>query len=226
MAKARDSQRSKLYAAERAAFPDLFASHKAGEQLTWEETQAFVRSVLDDPRWCKYIKRRHSSRVTSTGFVIKDGRGTSWARGGVNHINLPRWARNKIVICHELAHTACPPTHVIQPHGRDFASTYLKIVELFMGWDDRMKLVRAFSKHRVRTGSDEAEAEKRKACEERHRIAKEGGTVKVELYVQCPPGSGSDVYDVDDAIEAMRAAGFKAKVVGRRVLEKTPRGME
>src|SRR5262249_27229542 len=83
---------------------------------------------------------------------VTDGRGSgvAWADRGALH--LPRWARRKLVVLHELAHVvtwtcygACK-----QAHGRTFARVYLVLVRRVLGQEAARELRRAFRVQGVR----------------------------------------------------------------------------
>lgn len=167
MTGARDMQKAKLYRAEREAFGFGFSavvrydrhSGRHSSEMTLPDCEAFIDKVCCDA-WVRRTFGTIAPRVA-------DGRGTRIARGSPDRINLPRWARTKPVILHELAHgltrKAYGPSPA--PHGWEFASVYLRLVQHFLGKDRADQLRAAFKKHRVRTApkrtrpmSDEAKA--------------------------------------------------------------------
>jgi len=85
----RDSQRQAVYRWEqviRDRFPE------ACTPMTLEECRALVNRV-----WYEYV-------ALGPAPLIKDGRGCKCAWGSRWFITLPCWARNPIVVLHELAH--------------------------------------------------------------------------------------------------------------------------
>jgi hypothetical protein len=65
--------------------------------------------------------------------VIEDGRGSICARNFTSEIHLPKWARNNIIVLHELAHTL---TEFIDPqdnasHGGIFVHVMLTLLTRF-----------------------------------------------------------------------------------------------
>jgi putative metallohydrolase (TIGR04338 family) len=100
---------------------------KDGPEFTWAETLAYVERVTRSRWWRCRLPR---------GVRVKDGRGTRIARGGWGTgrptVNLPRWARTRLVILHELAHVLTSrPGREVAAHGPEFAKTYLELVRRF-----------------------------------------------------------------------------------------------
>jgi len=155
--KIRDMQKAKLYRAEREAFTGYDPACVRFE--TMKELDDYINGkVLQSSWWRTYeIKGtgQHSqnrkrvahpiSRVTK--MRISDGRGTRIARGGGSWMNMPKWARSKWVILHEIAHNI----QFEDPgHGWQFAAIYLDMVGRFIGSEAKAKLKAAFKKHKVR----------------------------------------------------------------------------
>lgn len=145
MAHPRDMQRAKLYRAE-----NVVRSMLKQPELSLEECGAFVNKVLVSDTF----KQLTDLTWHGTGVTIKDGRGTSTAYSrGVGELNLPRWARNHVVILHELAHTAgtrSTEKRRMAAHGWQFAADFLTLVRKFMGRQVYVALRDAFILHRVR----------------------------------------------------------------------------
>jgi hypothetical protein len=109
MRKQRDFQRSKVYAWERQMFPQMHT-----ENLNLYE--------------CKLT----ASNLYGKRVKVKDGRGRrnacAFARGYPT-IALPKWARNEVVICHEVAHLL----HRFDDtpwHGARFMRSYIELLDL------------------------------------------------------------------------------------------------
>lgn len=131
----RDTQKSKVYAAERAARA-LLDDKNVGSMLgVW----TFIERVQRD-RWF----RRHYGYHR---FQVSDGRGTRIARGGGNWLNLPRWSRTPVVMLHEIAHCLTPDD---VGHGWRFCATHLALVRHFMGKEAHDRLRACYREHRVR----------------------------------------------------------------------------
>lgn len=148
MSKPRDSQRSKLYAAEREAFPEMDTTP---EYTTNDECKAYVDKVLG-----RAVVKRHYPRLVERGVEVRRpnmGQRRALAHAGLSWdgqyvISLPRWARSRTVILHELAHQATRFQGAA--HGWQFAAAYLKLVRTMLGVEAEAKLKAAFRKHRVR----------------------------------------------------------------------------
>ena len=135
----RDSQKARLYAAEREALhlrPDNF-------RVTLDEAQALVNKVLRrlpaDPAL---------TRLSLAGrkvIRVEPGRNGGMAYGSL--IRLGVWGRRRAVVLHEVAHCVCG-SH--PSHGPDFARIFLKIVRRFWGREAERELRAAFKRHRVK----------------------------------------------------------------------------
>jgi hypothetical protein len=140
----RDSQRAKVYAAERAAF-----GAEWGEKIddgSLEAVSRYVRQVEGSATWRKILKKSELTPIDG-GLRVKDGRGCRWARGFRDHVTLPIWARTRPVVLHEMAHAA---TGENAKHHWPFAAAYLMLVGTFMGAAARDRLKAEFRKQRVR----------------------------------------------------------------------------
>lgn len=142
MARPRDTQRSKLYAAERAAFGDAFTA----DPMDFDRAVAFVRQVWRSP----WTRRKWPFVTYNAPPYVADGRGTLYARGSLGRLNLPRWSRTKPVILHELAHALTWHRRDIAAHGREFAAVLLELVQHWLGVAAAKKLRAAFRAGRVR----------------------------------------------------------------------------
>ncbi len=144
----RDTQRSKVYAAEnfvRTMF-DRAAEHHSrsidffGTSLTLppearfasvDSARRYVDDVLALPavlaRWRPVgpVAVRSRRGATAAHYENHDGAGT---------IAVPerssRWALRELVLLHEIAHHLC---HVEPAHGREFVSTMCELAEVVMG---------------------------------------------------------------------------------------------
>ena len=140
----RDSQRSKVYAAERdnVPFGELFTSI--------EEVERFLTTVFQSAWFQKHFPE-------PSGFQVQNGQGArdakGWCRQGVCHMKLPQWARTELVILHELGHglsQARYGSRNIAGHGHEYCAIYLELVTHFMGAEIGLKLKEAFRKHKVK----------------------------------------------------------------------------
>jgi hypothetical protein len=128
----RDNQRSKLYEAERAAFGSDFRALLSDGDL--QAAIRFVRQVESSKTWDDLVAQSGRSKIQLT---VKDGRG---------RLVLPRWARTKPVILHEMAHAVVPEAR----HNWLFCLIFLKLVGVFIGAEARDRLKAQFKAHRVR----------------------------------------------------------------------------
>jgi putative metallohydrolase (TIGR04338 family) len=145
----RDSQRSKVYAAEefvRTLF-DRAAEHGSpvveffGTQLTLPpearfgsvaSVQRYVDEVLALPavrqRWPDVLPLRVRTRraATAAHYENHDGAGII----AVPDRDTADWALRELVVLHELAHHLCEAQ---TPHGPEFVATICRLTELVMG---------------------------------------------------------------------------------------------
>lgn len=136
----RDSQRSKLYAAER----DTRGEHAGRSYKTIDQCQAFADHVTK-AAWTK----KHMPALALYRRTVQHGGGASYARTDHYTIWLPAWARCDMVILHELAHCFVT-SHRYAHHGREFAHAFLRLVRRFIGRDAHAALRQSFRTHRVR----------------------------------------------------------------------------
>jgi putative metallohydrolase (TIGR04338 family) len=146
---ARDSQRSKVYAAEefvRTLF-DRAAEHGStsveffGTQLTLPPearfgslaaVQCYVDDVLALPavrrEWPKVAPLRVRARRASTAahYENRDGAGVI----AVPDLATADWAMRELVVLHEIAHHLCDAS---PPHGSQYVATLCTLAELVMG---------------------------------------------------------------------------------------------
>lgn len=160
----RDSQRSKVYAAERAAL----AKFASPPFATHADAQGYVDRLLASAWW-----KRRWPEVRKV--KIKTGRGC-YSSGG--SITLNSWGlTQEYVILHELAHEIIWATigHTKTPaHGRDFCRFYLELVGHKMGEADRKALKAAFQEGKVKhtKARPPMSEEQRAAAAERLAVAR------------------------------------------------------
>ena len=155
----RDSQMSKVYAAER----DHSLWHYDSQYDNIQQIQAWVDSIcksrwfknrffryaIDKKRMAKYGRR-------ADGIKVLDGRGRRNACGSTRgYIKLPVWSRSDLVILHEIAHVVTSryttnnrklPAY----HGRDFCANYLSLVRRFLGKEAGDELKACFKKRKAK----------------------------------------------------------------------------
>lgn len=148
----RDSQRAKVYAAERAAFGERFREPLEGGDL--QAATDFANRVLRSATWLRLREEHGMLRPDGTcwirargSFDVSDGRGTRSARGGGGSLNLPRWSRTKPVILHEIAHNLAAGAR----HGWPFCRAFIDLVSMFIGASEARTLERELRKAGART---------------------------------------------------------------------------
>ena len=149
----RDSQRSKLYAAERASGLQLL-KHEAG--LSIEECQRLVDKIVGSA----YVQRKYGWRkgrqlpvyATHGGGRAYNGSyhydhwtGEVESRG--RHIRLGVWARQPFIVIHEVAHHLAGLGH---GHDWRFAEIMLDLTRHFLGAEAGAQLKAAYKAGRVR----------------------------------------------------------------------------
>lgn len=144
----RDSQRSRVYAAENAAFR---GHPEANEPLpAVEDIERFIRHVWS----LKRVQGTFPKAVVQWRLgqpAVRDGRRRRHACGAMGFISMPRWSRVKWVVLHELAHTISRRTDCyIAGHGWEYAATYLTLVRLVLGVEAHNLLKAQFKANRVR----------------------------------------------------------------------------
>lgn len=152
MTRPRDTQRSKLYAAERVAFP-----RSADEgRLSLEECQAYVDRVVGSASWKGQFEERRSPFGVDTyaRVTVKDGRGSGAARCiSYFEISVPTDMRREWILLHELAHVATQRLYgwnEVPWHGWEYATVYLGLVRRWLGADAHDRLRAAFRAGKVR----------------------------------------------------------------------------
>jgi len=147
----RDSQRSKVYAAEqlfreridKEKQPELYAF--AEDKLELEELQKLVNHLVS----LAWFKRRWS-RVGEIE-VRAGGQGRTHACGvrvfGGGVVKLPAWSRTKLVTLHEVAHVCA---FSLEAHGRRFCRTFIELVEHEAGYEAGKLLKKCMDEKRAR----------------------------------------------------------------------------
>ena len=121
--KIRDNQKSKVYRWENKHLPNI-----SGEELSIDQCEQLIHQAI---AWWF----RDSKPVMP---IIKNGKGTSVARGGAKFINLPKWARNYGVVLHETTHCLIERMKhddVDGGHGPYFMRTYIELLGYFLNMD-------------------------------------------------------------------------------------------
>jgi putative metallohydrolase (TIGR04338 family) len=139
----RDSQRSRVYAAERAAFGDAWRKPLGSGAVA--DIEAFVRKCCAS----KLLQRRYPGARRPPR--IRDGRGHRRCTydPSIHALTFPRWGRTKPVVLHELAHALTEGPDRAW-HGWEFCECYLYLVRVFIGRGAEDNLRREFKARRVK----------------------------------------------------------------------------
>lgn len=189
MSRPRDSQRSRVYAAERAAFGG--GSLDAGAPDTLEATQARAEGILRST----WVREQYPRAPRSVS--VEDTRARC-ATAYATRVEMPKWSRapeNWWVLFHELAHTILnwvPGRHDRAGHGWEFCATYVALVRELRGEADADRLVAAFKAGRVRyRRPPQISPERRAALRARARAWVAAGRPGKRLAAASPAGDGS-----------------------------------
>ena len=134
--KYRDFQRSKVYAAERKMktwYNDAVISQLP--TVEWNTFLIYVRDITMTSWWKSRFGRDYYH------IVVRDGRAQRRATGGFGSIDMPRWSRSPIIICHELAHAV---GNWGDKHGPEFCERFLWIVYNQLGEEAYLDLRSCF----------------------------------------------------------------------------------
>lgn len=123
---------------------------------TLSECEAFLASVFRSA-----VFQRHYPMADGLNILLRPGRSARKAfadhreKDGVLYhaITLPKWARRKTVILHELAHHLNNPDGNTdkEAHGYEFAAIYIDLIHKFLGKEAGKELKRCYTKKKVRT---------------------------------------------------------------------------
>jgi putative metallohydrolase (TIGR04338 family) len=141
-AEQRDQQRARLYRAEKVVLKG-----KTKPLPTVADIEAYIAKMQSRVT----LVKRFGPALTRP-IRVKDGRGTSIARGGVNHINMPLWSRNEFITLHEVAHVIAQRLHgtALAGHGWEYANIYLQLVQSMLGREKCEELKASFKAEKVR----------------------------------------------------------------------------
>ena len=135
----------KLYTAEAVMLtPKLPGEKEARPRMTLKECEQYANAVVRSD----YVRQRF---IFNQRIKINDGRGSETGWAGFNEdgkpiIRLPRFARHKYYILHEVTH------HIVGfNHGHDlvFRRTLLRLVGEEMGRQSYLTLKNSYLKHKV-----------------------------------------------------------------------------
>ncbi len=152
----RDNQKARLYLAERVIQENKYpVSGKKLKPMTIAECQKFVDRVL-----------RRKSIIKVYGYrslVVVAGRGGGRAFG-YRAISLGVWARQPVVILHEIAHHLAGFN---AQHGPEFATVMLKLVRTVLGKEDYEKLLGSYAFRGVKIVGKSGKAQKARCPQSR-----------------------------------------------------------
>lgn len=143
---ARDTQREKVYRAERDTFGHWKPGFATLEDL--RESQQYANRVTSSKVW---------RELGGPPFVlVKDGRSrTRAAMVGRTAIAVPRWARSEAMILHELTHIMMfKVDRWAAYHGPQFVLMMRVLVEAHLGLEERQRYDHALEYHRAKWGID------------------------------------------------------------------------
>lgn len=180
----RDSQRSRVYEAERASGIHL---PRHAERMSWDEVLAYVKKVESsafvkrkyrNARWPIQVFMGRSGGKATDYLVVHDPDGYRIGRSG-QIITLGVWARQPAVILHEIAHHYAGLGYA---HNWRFCAVYLELVKHFMGKDAHDALRAQYKAHRVKFTAPRAKREispeQREALVARLAAAREAKALK------------------------------------------------
>lgn len=189
-----DSQRRKLYTAElviRSAAHDV--SFRTSQELV-----DFVRKVENDD----YVRVTYGVSHRRVNFKARMHR---TANGGETVMNFPanvKWAWNRSVVLHEIAHGFASP-YGDPGHGWLFCHIFADLVGRFMGSSQKAALLASFKKHGVK--HEVPKAKRVVAPEQLERLAAARaarGLVSIEPHVFLVKGFVGSGWRVITQIEA------------------------
>lgn len=170
----RDSQRSKVYKAEK-----VLQDHQTSTKFNdLRECEKYINKIIHKSRWFRknwLVTKintepgRGHRRATASRYLGDYGRGV------YGTIQLPKWARHKAVILHELAHIITPNHQAA--HGWMFANNFLLLVRHFMGREAADLLMASYKKHKVKYKPPRkiSEARRQQLREHMNKVRKQHG---------------------------------------------------
>jgi putative metallohydrolase (TIGR04338 family) len=150
----RDSQRERVYKAE------TFAEHGTPDYRSVEHKPEF-KTVTECQEYVDFVAATDAYAALDVyqlePIEVLDGRGRRRACAVIesDQIKLPKFARDKFTILHELAHIAVGMDCVgedrtVAPHGPEFTGIVLYFVHEFLGPEMHDKLAEAYESFKVK----------------------------------------------------------------------------
>ena len=234
----RDSQRSKVYAAENAAFdfarrrPQDPARH-GRHRLSLAESQQYVDKVIGSAwfRRAFEISDRRDPAIEVVGGG-RNGGATSFGSMYGGSIRVSPGARREWLLLHEISHnvTTSKMGHLVAGHGWYFCSVYLKLVQHHLGAEAAKALKAEFRSRKVKfteprpkrkLSPEQAEKARanlaairaRKAAEKAAAAAAEPLKIEVEQggNFSGTRGVRYDISDQTDAVFLFESMGFDGR---------------
>jgi len=157
----RDYQRKKVYTAEQEWDNPL--AYQTEEWLTqnlykyeypYENSLAVQRTLpfyeaLDEVEVGNLVRYMSDSWDISCPRINFQGNKLKIALGYADYIDLPEWAMNVAVICHEMAHVITEQRCMFDAHGPIFCGVFVELVHEFMGVENGRDLQWAFESNSV-----------------------------------------------------------------------------
>jgi hypothetical protein len=141
--KPRDVQRRRLYHAERQV-----SAYKRDLLPTIPDIELFVDQMLAS----HWLRTQFTPKVLEQIRVVS-GRQNRTAYACGSTISMPRWARSKFIVIHEVCHVVCDRyfgNDFIAGHGVEFATLQVAMVTHFLGEQDGRELHQAFMRYGVK----------------------------------------------------------------------------
>jgi hypothetical protein len=123
------------------AVPDWCTVYTAEEWLQPQTSGKQFKSLAEVDSWLRTVfhdswLRKRFRELHWYSFELHDGRGSCCATGDfgfdVCHLTLPRFARNQLIILHELSHSLAIAADKHDGHRRNFCRIYLMLVGHFL----------------------------------------------------------------------------------------------
>ena len=131
MSRTRDFQKTKLFRWERQ-YQEKSTTVREGYEIRYRCENEMTLAE------CKTLADKMAKRFRITPRIVEDGRGRRCAYSYGGRIALPKWARQPVVVAHEMAHEITGVLHGnwrIASHGREFLGVQMYLLVEFAGQD-------------------------------------------------------------------------------------------
>lgn len=186
MLRPRDGKQSAFYRAEDAALK----YHNQKRFPTLAHIEDYVHKTVLRDKWFRRTFGRLSVRVLASDKK-------EHSAGNVGYIKMAKEHYVEYIVLHELAHGIAPLSgwaagdpREQAAHGRQFAHTYLLLVQHFMGAEAAKKLRESFRKHKIKyTAPRQISEDQKEKLRQRLALYRKGQTPTVqELYAGLTSG--------------------------------------